>query len=251
MIEPRRLREECESPFERALLEAGSGYRSSAAARTKTLAALGLAGSAALSASAISVSSSAVVAKLGGAKLLSAVSVVGALAVPAGYYTWHRYRGAPSAAESNVRAATVPDTKAAAKVVAAVASEPSNAAQAPADSNGDAQTAAAADTAANVHAPRLDAKSAAPNVGLTAELNALDAARSALAAGNALSALSLLDAYAHTYPHGRLGVEAEVLRIDALAKSGQSDAAKKRAEAFLRRYPNSVLASRVRGYLNE
>jgi len=39
-----------------------------------------------------------------------------------------------------------------------------------------------------------------------------------------------------------------VLRIGALAKSGQTDAARKRAEAFLRRHPDSVLASRVRSY---
>jgi hypothetical protein len=37
-----------------------------------------------------------------------------------------------------------------------------------------------------------------------------------------------------------------VLRIDALARSGHTDAARLRANAFLRRHPTSVLASRVR-----
>jgi hypothetical protein len=46
-------------------------------------------------------------------------------------------------------------------------------------------------------------------------------------------------------------LEAEVLRIDALAKAGDRQAAKKRAEAFLKRHPKSLLASRVRGYLDE
>jgi hypothetical protein len=46
MSEPRRLHEQTESSLESMLLEAGTAYRSSAAMRAKTLAALGLAGSA-------------------------------------------------------------------------------------------------------------------------------------------------------------------------------------------------------------
>jgi outer membrane protein assembly factor BamD (BamD/ComL family) len=84
---------------------------------------------------------------------------------------------------------------------------------------------------------------------LAAELGALDAARSTLASGDASGALAKLDDYSRAFPHGRLVLEAEVLRIDALAHAGQADQAKKRAESFLRRHPNSVLASRVRGYL--
>ncbi len=41
-------------------------------------------------------------------------------------------------------------------------------------------------------------------------------------------------------------MEAEVLRIDALAESGRTDAAHARAREFLRRHPNSVLAAHVR-----
>ena len=41
-------------------------------------------------------------------------------------------------------------------------------------------------------------------------------------------------------------MEAEVLRIDALAESGHTDAAHARAREFLRRHPNSVLAAHVR-----
>jgi outer membrane protein assembly factor BamD (BamD/ComL family) len=85
---------------------------------------------------------------------------------------------------------------------------------------------------------------------LAAELGALDAVRARLSSGDASGALAKLDEYARTYPRGRLVLEAEVLRIDALAKNGQHSAAKKRAESFLTRHPKSVLASRVRGYLD-
>jgi hypothetical protein len=81
------------------------------------------------------------------------------------------------------------------------------------------------------------------------ELGVIDGVRAALARGDTNGALSRLDGYAKAYPRGRLALEAEVLRIDALARAGQGAAASKRAEAFLRRFPNSVLASRVRGYV--
>ena len=94
--------------------------------------------------------------------------------------------------------------------------------------------------------PPLAAPKLAPAEALRAELQQLDAARTRLAGGRPDEALRLLDAYARSTPHGRLKLEAEVLRIDALSKSGRSAQAKARAEVFLARYPNSVLAARVR-----
>jgi hypothetical protein len=64
-----------------------------------------------------------------------------------------------------------------------------------------------------------------------------------------VGALAKLDDYARVYPRGRLVLEAEVLRMEALTRAGHPAQAKKRAQAFLHRHPNSVLASRVRGYL--
>jgi hypothetical protein len=77
---------------------------------------------------------------------------------------------------------------------------------------------------------------------------ALDAVRSTLANDDPKGALSFLAAYFRTFPRGRLRYEAEVLRIDALAKAGRSDTAKRHARELLRRHPNSVLAARVRPY---
>ena len=84
---------------------------------------------------------------------------------------------------------------------------------------------------------------------LTEELGALDHARLALVNGEGRRTLDELDAYDRRFPGGRLQIEAEVLRIDALAKLGRKEAARQRAEAFLRRHPNSVLATRVRAHV--
>jgi outer membrane protein assembly factor BamD (BamD/ComL family) len=100
-------------------------------------------------------------------------------------------------------------------------------------------------------APAQKADARGSSGALTAELGALDMARSKLASGDARGALVVLDDYARTYPRGRLGLEAEVLRIDALSRAGETGAAKKRAEAFVKRHPKSVLAPRVRRYLDE
>jgi hypothetical protein len=228
MTEPRRLREQTDSGLERALLEAGTVYRSSPATRARTLAALGVAGSVALSTGAAGGAFSSLLAKLGWTKLaISAAFVAGAL--PVGYYAWHRYH------------APVPTPPAEAVVEAPASAQPA----APTPVEAATVEPPAPDTSSSVARPA----NTKPGVALTAELGALDAVRSALAQGDPGGALSLLDAYAKDYPRGRLELEAEVLRIDALARAGQTDLAKKRAETFLKRHPKSVLASRVRGYL--
>jgi hypothetical protein len=119
-----------------------------------------------------------------------------------------------------------------------------------------APVSAPARTPAHVtHAVAARAGRTAPAAGnaatLSQELAVLDAARSTLADGRAQGALSLLDAYERAFPRGRLELEAELLRIDALARSGRSDAAHRQAQAFLRHHPSSVLGPRVRSYLDD
>jgi TolA-binding protein len=233
MTELRRLREETDSGLERALLEAGTAYRSSPSTRARTLAALGVAGSVALSTGAAGGAFSSLLAKMGWTKLaISAAFVAGAL--PVGYYAWHRYHVPPPTLPAE---AIVP-----AAVEASLSAQPAE----PTPVQAATAEPPAPDTSSVPRPAKTDAK---PGVALAAELGALDAVRSALAQGDPGGALSLLDAYAKDYPRGRLELEAEVLRIDALARAGQTDLAKKRAETFLKRYPKSVLASRVRGYL--
>jgi len=230
MSELRRLLDESDSETEKALLHAGRSYRSNRETRAKTLAALGLASSTAVVAASTSAAASVPFAKLTGAKLLIAVSAVGAVSLaPIAYHELHHDR-----APAVVPARTVASRATAPVVLAAPAVE------------GPARTAPVAKTGAPAPVPRSSVR--AGEVSLAQELSALDAARSTMARGDAQGALLLLDGYAKTCPQGRLKLEAELLRIDALAKSGQTQSARRHAEAFLRRHPGSVLAARARGY---
>jgi hypothetical protein len=260
-----RLRDGDLTPLERALLDAGTSYRSSANARAKTLAALGLAGSAAVAGGAAAaataaassssiggaaVAASKLTAHLTWAKVVVAASTLGAVAaVPAGYYGWQRLHRDEAAKTM----AVAPAPRRAPAVSAAPAPPP----EVPAEAEPAWPVVASDDGPARVEPRRPAATRSASDVRplvsarLRLELAALDAARSALAGGDAADALDLLDRYARSYPRGRLAVEAEVLRIDAWAKTGRGDIARRRAEAFLRRNPGSVMASRVRGYLDD
>ena len=78
MSEPPRLLDDSESATEKALLHAGRSFRSGREARAKTLAARGIASATAVVAAAGSAAAASAFAKLTGAKLLVAVSAVGA-----------------------------------------------------------------------------------------------------------------------------------------------------------------------------
>ncbi|NUQ79892.1 MAG: outer membrane protein assembly factor BamD, partial [Polyangiaceae bacterium] len=81
---------------------------------------------------------------------------------------------------------------------------------------------------------------------LAAEVAALQKAREALAAGRPKKALTELNIYTKRFRGGRLALEAEVLRIEALAQSGERKAAAVLAESFLAAHPSSPYANRVR-----
>src|SRR5262245_40673781 len=171
--EPNRLSEEQGeqvSSLERALLNAGSSYKSSPQTRAKVLAGLGLAaGSSALLAgsAAASVSSAA---KISWVKLLFGISLVGAPAVPVGYYALHR--------------ASAPAGGSARSSVTSVQTAPAS------------EQAAAAPEVAPAPAPAM----AGPM--LSAELSALDHARLTLVGGDARRALDELDGYDRRFPAG-------------------------------------------------
>jgi hypothetical protein len=231
-----RLRDESASALERALLDVGRSYRSSGTARSKTMAALGVAGSATLLAGTAQAVPFATLAKMTWGKLLAAISIVGAAAaVPVGYFAWQRHQPAKHVGSAPAIIAAKPIEAEPTQVPPALIGR---ALEEQAMENGSAGSAGAA------HLAR-------PPVTLAHELSSLDAARGLLARGDASGALARLDAYGRAYPHGRLGLEAEVLRIDALAESGRSDAARARAEAFLQHHPHSVLAARVRTRLGD
>jgi hypothetical protein len=219
--EPKRLLDESNSQLERALLGAGAVPPSSRQTRAKTLAALGLAaGSATLLGGAAGAATLSTAAKLTWTKLVLGVSLVGAAAVPVGYYV-STQRSAPSTAATQSTAAGVRTTASGVESI---------------DDMMEAPAALPTDPVARAS--------------LTRELAALDRARMALASGDARGALAELDAHDRKFPRGRLALEAEVLRIDALAKTGHTSEARQHAQTFVRLHPNSVLATRVRAHLD-
>ena len=219
--EPNRLLNESTSQLERALLGAGASSPSSPQTRAKTMAALGLAaGSATLLTGAAGAASLTSAAKLTWTKLVLGVSLAGAAAVPVGYYVAKHQPAAESAASRPA----APRARAAAPGGESVEDM--------------------------MEAPVVLPADPVARASLTRELAALDRARLTLAHGDARGALGQLEAYQRSFPRGRLAVEAEVLRIDALAKIGRAVEARQHAQSFLRLHPNSVLATRVRAHLD-
>jgi len=87
----------------------------------------------------------------------------------------------------------------------------------------------------------------APRASLGEQLEQLKSARAALRAGDHRRALELIDAY-RAQPTGELAAEASLLRIEALAMSGQREAAARAARQFASDYPTSPLIDRALSY---
>jgi hypothetical protein len=86
---------------------------------------------------------------------------------------------------------------------------------------------------------------------LADETSALELAESALAKGDAQSALKALDHYDRTLKGRELRDEATLLRIEALSRSGQKDAAAALAARFVAANPQSPLVDRARSFTSE
>ena len=91
----------------------------------------------------------------------------------------------------------------------------------------------------------------APRSDLAAEIASIDAARTALASGNARQTLARLDAHDAAFRRGALAQEAMLLRVEALARLGRRREAAALGRAFLRVHPTSTLAARVRAAVPE
>jgi hypothetical protein len=230
MSEPPRLLQEAPGSLERALLEAGSSYRTSPGLHAKTLAAVGIAGSAAATSLA-----SASLSQLGWPKWLTALSVMGAsAAIPVSYYVLSD----PAPVSGGQAPARTPPR-----------SEPHFIEPAPLEEPKPLDEPAPLEVKPAPAKPRAEAR-VQRNASLVDETQAVEVARRALARGDTRSVFAALDSYSRTYPRGRLALEAEVLRIAALDESGQRESARRRAESFLRSHPKSVLSSRVRRVLD-
>lgn len=93
--------------------------------------------------------------------------------------------------------------------------------------------------------------SAAPPqlVSLDEEVALIDAARQALQAGDSASCLQVLDRYRDQFPTPQLGLEAGVLRVDALARRGDCSTARALAIRMIGSSPRGPAANRLRALL--
>lgn len=80
------------------------------------------------------------------------------------------------------------------------------------------------------------------------EAELLAHARASLASAPA-QAFEILEAHRRDHPRGTLSEERDALRVEALVALGRRSDAQMNGELFLRQYPSSVHASRVRGAL--
>jgi hypothetical protein len=84
---------------------------------------------------------------------------------------------------------------------------------------------------------------------LTAETRLLLRARDALRRGDAARALRLVEEAASRYPGGGLAQEADAIRIEALARSGNKREASERLTDFEHAHPGSPHAERLRDHV--
>ena len=86
---------------------------------------------------------------------------------------------------------------------------------------------------------------------IDAELALLERAKESLDRRRPAAALATVAEYEQRHPHGVLAIEAQVIRIEALAQAGRMQEASSAAHAFLAAHPNTVQAARVRSLARE
>jgi len=92
--------------------------------------------------------------------------------------------------------------------------------------------------------------SSGSSVSLTDQVAAIDHARTTLESGDESNAIAQVDAYEARYADGAFRQEAELLRIDALDKRGEREKATAAGRRFLKAYPKSPHAARVRALIS-
>lgn len=227
--------EEGATPEELSLLKASKGEEPSAAARSRTLAALGL-GTVAAATTISSTTTAAVATTTVGAGAIAKLGVVLVVAAAAaGGFAWHSRTPvatvhAPTRAAPTAIVASPPETPA---VSTAAPSEPDVAANAPSLHPSAGATA------------KIRAAPEASSDTLSQEVAALEKAHTALAQHRPDAALKALDRYRAQFPNGALSSEETVLRVQAaLARGDKTDAAAL-ADKLRAAHPDSPYVRRV------
>jgi hypothetical protein len=241
MTDPRRLLEAPDTtPFERDLLESWSAEQPSEAARTR---ALGIVGAAVVTSAAVgtAAAASSVVPKVAlglrvGLSAFAKWAIVGTIVV-----------GGTVATVAVMRPANPPNVDAKASASASAHTK----ANATANASASAPTITPDDlpSVAPLESHRAPAASAQQD-SLADEIALFDRAHAALEAGNAPTALALLDEYESRFRTGAFAQEAEVLRVQALVRVGDRAEATRVGDRFLAAHPTSPHAARVRAILD-
>ncbi|HYP99517.1 MAG TPA: outer membrane protein assembly factor BamD [Polyangiaceae bacterium] len=224
------------TPFEQQLLDAVAKEAPSAEQRARVRLALGLPAIAPSVTTMAPVGRRALLLKAGG----GLVVVAGAML--ALFFAVGRKPNSPD----KQAAAPIATQQAAAPVVATAEPAPAPSPALPAT---EPAPSAAPTNAREDSAPTRRASKAAPAdsaADLSDQLRLIDAARAAVAAGNASAASAALTSYRTRFPRGPFGQEAAVLQIETLDLQGNHAQAAAQARSFLARYPNSPHASVVR-----
>jgi hypothetical protein len=259
MNDPKRLIDQCDSELEWALLREGRRSNHNEARRLQVLAAVGV-GAAVTAGAKTSWALAATWQKLllGGVAVCSGVGG-GVLAVQ-GYRAMHP----PAQAASANTHVTNPQLRPQEQLGAGSESEPPSGAQPAGGSQASVEQGAEPNVEQGAAVPaegapvaslsrrRVSERGVAASGGsLREEVAVLDRARVAARAGRSTEALTLVDSYMRDFPQGSLRLEAEVVRVQALAAAGRRSEASLRAKKLLAQSPNSVVASRLRGYVQE
>jgi hypothetical protein len=241
--------------LERELLRAGREVKMSPALQAKTLAALGV------GAAGVTVAATAKAGTLGwlsskasmtwGVTVLGGVAVAGVVALnvvtPDGGGSTSREER-PAVAVTETAPVEAP-LETGAEATNAEVSEAAPEEIQPVEPLEKAEPAISHTTKAPSNRRQVAPKSVKKSGGLAEELAHLKRVETALRAGQPAQALAHLSEYRNEFPRRQLGLEAEVLTIQALYESGSRAAANSRAQRFVEKYPQSPLGTRARQYL--
>ncbi len=277
MSDPRRILDgPSTTPFERDLLESWTSEQPSPGARARALAIAGAAaGTLAVATAATAAAASttgaaagtaapvtagagagvAVIAKWGALFALVVGSAVGGVLVLS---SAHSGDAPPAAAvpTSTLATATMTAMTAPPHPVVAPTPTPPPSEEPTAVSPADLPTAAPAAAPAASPATTGATATTATTAGTTAttsfaeEIASFDRARAALDAGDSDRVIALVETYEKRYPTGTFLQEAEVLRVQALTRKGDSAGARRAGQRFLAAHPTSPHAARIRAILD-
>lgn len=242
MTDPRRLLEGAGTDIECNLLAADRAEMPDAAAKRRAAMALAIGTASMWPVAAAATTKATTKASVSLAKLLL-IGAAGVGALGTGYYLYSRSTATPSTATAQLSA---PVRDPVSPAATARAAEDTTTPTAPAEGVTPFESLERERPAEPAHrAANAPAAPSAPAASISSEIRMLDAARRAQASGDGAGAIRALDEYKKQYPHGVLGEESSLLRIEALAKLGNLSAARALAQKFRAAHPDSPHLRRI------